>query len=197
MKLHVTEANVDEFRLFERLVSYYFYDLSEVLCWSIDSLGQYRAAYDLPSYWEEKSHHPLLIRVDDEVAGFIMVRPSPTDPDRREVAELFVMRKFRKKGVGKAAALWLFNKVPGKWVVRVRHGLTTAQAFWYKLTNEYANGNVVHSVDTAETVIGPQPMTFYHFATTADSRGVPKPVPVAAKPVVATKATTRGPGLAA
>lgn len=59
---------------------------------------------DLPDYWEKEDHHPFLIRADGEVAGFAMVRPYSDERGRMEIGEFFVLRKLKRRGIGRQAA---------------------------------------------------------------------------------------------
>ncbi|MGG3623499.1 hypothetical protein ABES25_08060 [Bacillus gobiensis] len=50
------------------------------------------------------------------------------------------MRKWRRKGFGKAAVFELFNKLPGKWEVSQERKNKNAQIFWRSIINEYTQG---------------------------------------------------------
>jgi predicted acetyltransferase len=46
------------------------------------------------------------------------------------MSEFFVMRKYRRGGVGREAARLVFALFPGAWQVRQLHGNDAATAFW-------------------------------------------------------------------
>jgi predicted acetyltransferase len=46
------------------------------------------------------------------------------------MAEFFVMRKYRRLGIGRKAALALLTQFPGPWQVRQQLTNPTATAFW-------------------------------------------------------------------
>jgi predicted acetyltransferase len=54
--------------------------------------------------------------------------------------QFFVMRRYRRCGVGEAAARWLFARYPGRWQVRERHNNLPAQAFWHAIIGRYTSG---------------------------------------------------------
>ena len=56
------------------------------------------------------------------------------------VAEFFVLRGFRRTGVGRQAALLLWNRLPGQWVVRVSEGNRAGLPFWHAVVEEYTGG---------------------------------------------------------
>ena len=47
-----------------------------------------------------------------------------------DIAEFFVMRKYRRHGVGTHAATRIFEQYPGRWTVREQVVNRAAAAFW-------------------------------------------------------------------
>jgi predicted acetyltransferase len=72
----------------------------------------------LALYWSEPATRwAFLIRCDEKVAGFALVTrgsPGSDDPEALDVAEFFVLRRHRRSGIGReaAVALWI---TPGHW----------------------------------------------------------------------------------
>src|SRR4051794_34558578 len=102
----------------ENLMQLYIYDWSELRLLDVAADGRF-PEYPLHAYWEDAWRHPLLIRVDGRLAGFALVseRSRLTGASRVfDMAEFFVMRRFRRKGVGLAAASVAFDrfKAPGR-----------------------------------------------------------------------------------
>src|SRR5262249_22941430 len=95
----------------------------------------------LPLYWSEPDRRfAFLIRSGARVVGFALVtRGSPATevPDVFDVAEFFVVRDARRSGVGRRAAFLLWNRLPGRWIVRVSEGNAGAQPFWAGVIAEY------------------------------------------------------------
>ena len=56
--------------------------------------------------------------------------PATEDPDVLDVAEFFVLRRYRRRGVGQRAAQLLWRRLPGKWTVRVAEVNKGGLAFW-------------------------------------------------------------------
>ena len=46
------------------------------------------------------------------------------------MAEFFIARRYRKRGVGAAVAREIWRRIPGAWEVRVMEGNEPARAFW-------------------------------------------------------------------
>jgi predicted acetyltransferase len=108
-----------------RLLELYQHDFSEFDRRDVDEHGSYGYRY-LPNYWSEAERHPFLFRVGDKWAGLALVRTyGPTD-----MAEFFVLRKYRRVGVGRQAAKAIFAMFPGQWTVRQQLTNPAASAFW-------------------------------------------------------------------
>jgi predicted acetyltransferase len=134
-------AGPDQAELISNLLQLYAYDLSEV--YEISPGADGRFVYDkLPLYWSEpEKRFPLLIRHGSKVAGFALVTrgsPASDDPRVHDVAEFFVLRNQRRFGVGRQAAVMLWNLFPGPWTVRVSVANTAGLSFWSKAIDAYS-----------------------------------------------------------
>lgn len=108
-----------------QLLQLYLHDLSEFDGRQVGDDGRFPYPY-LDLYGTEPDRHAFLIRADGEVAGFALVRE--TQPT--EMAEFFVLRRFRRGGVGRAAATTLLHCFPGEWRLTQLGGNVGATAFW-------------------------------------------------------------------
>lgn len=97
----------------------------------------------IDNYWTEEGRHPLFIKVDDKLAGFALVREIAEDegPEGYSMAEYFVLRKYRRQGVGTAAACAVFDMFDGRWSVGQEEANKAAQAFWNRVIDDYTGGN--------------------------------------------------------
>ena len=80
-------------------------------------------------WWDEDARVPYLIRVGAEDAGVALVRRHG-DPPFHELAEFMVLPRFRRTGVGRGAALDLFERHPGAWWLQVLDDNHVARRFW-------------------------------------------------------------------
>ena len=120
----------------------------------------------LPRYWSEpETHFPFLIRVGDRVAGFAFATrgsPASDDPDVLDVAELFVRTTERRAGVARRAAGLLWDRLPGRWTVRVAEANKAGLGFWDAVVRDHTR-----RVFTVRTVAGrSQAFRVFSFATT-------------------------------
>ena len=111
----------------------------------------------LPRYWAEPDgRFAYLIRTDGHTAGFVLAtRGSPAaslsvpglpvaeDAAEFDVAEFFVLRRYRRAGVGQRAAALLWRRLPGRWTVRVGAANPDALAFWTRVVHDAAGGGPV------------------------------------------------------
>jgi predicted acetyltransferase len=110
----------------------YLHDLSESAAWDVTEDGRF-ADDDVAGYWQDRRCHPFLIRVDGRLGGFAVVDSYSHLSGQsgiRDIAEFFVLRRYRRAGVGRHAAGLLFDRFPGRWEVRQLPGNTAATAFW-------------------------------------------------------------------
>jgi predicted acetyltransferase len=119
------------------------HDLSDTFPIKIGADGQFR--YDkLSLYWSEpEQRFPFFIHSGSELAGFALATrgsPATDNPEHLDVAEFFVLRAYRRMGVGRQAAFLLWNRLPGHWIVRVSEANRTGLPFWFAAVAQYTRG---------------------------------------------------------
>jgi predicted acetyltransferase len=125
--VEVIQAELGDKPVLRHLLELYQHDFSEFVDADVDEHGLYGYRY-LDDYWTESDRHPFLFRVDGSWAGFALVRAG----DPHDLAEFFVMRKYRRHGVGTLLARELFSRFPGAWQVRQMASNPSATAFWVR-----------------------------------------------------------------
>jgi predicted acetyltransferase len=135
-------ATAADATLLSNLLELYIHDLSAVFTdVALGPDGRFGYPH-LPRYWAEPDRRfAFIIRSNGEVAGFVLAtRGSPVadDPDVLDVAEFFVLRRYRSHGVGRRAALLLWHQLPGTWTVRVAEANRGARAFWERVVTDVA-----------------------------------------------------------
>jgi predicted acetyltransferase len=139
----------------ENLMQLYTHDFSEL--WSetedgeLEEDGRFGLYAPLPRYWEDPDRVALLLRFEGRLAGFALlngVSHSGRAADRN-MAEFFVVRKHRRRGVGLAAAQAIFCRYPGLWEVAVARRNTGALAFWRRAIGGLDGAEGVEELDIA------------------------------------------------
>lgn len=145
----------DEAPILRNLFELYAHDFSESVPLELHANGR----FDVPvadRWWDDPDHFPFFIREDERLYGFALVkrgsRLADGDADVMDVAELFVIRGARGKGVGAAAAHALFTAFPGRWEVRVRQTNVFAKRFWARVADTWAGGPIASEPFSAEGV---------------------------------------------
>jgi predicted acetyltransferase len=140
---------------FANLFQLYTHDFSEQWAGAdrgeLSEAGLFETYPPLDAYWAEPGRAPFLIRVDGHVAGFVLInRYSHSGlPLDHAVAEFFVVRKHRRGGVGRAAALAAIAPRPGQWELAVARRNAGAPAFWRGVADAAATGPV-DELDTSD-----------------------------------------------
>jgi predicted acetyltransferase len=125
VNVEVIGAELRDKPLLRQLLQLYQYDFSEFDNSDVEDDGWYQYPY-FDDYWIEPERHPLLFRVDGKCAGFALVRAGTP----HDMAEFFVMRRYRRSGVGTTLAREVFTRFPGEWQVRQMTTNPSATAFW-------------------------------------------------------------------
>jgi predicted acetyltransferase len=142
MQIVLTPAAIADKPALANLMQLYRYDLSEFTSADVDELGCFDDT-QIDTYWMDDDCHPFLIRVDGRLAGFALVdRQSRLHHsfDGYTIADFFVMRRYRRAGVGRAAATQLFDRFPGLWEVASPALNVLGQVFWRGVIDRYTNG---------------------------------------------------------
>jgi predicted acetyltransferase len=123
----LTPVAYEDKPILARLLELYSHDMSEFYeDVRINQHGLFLYRH-LDHYWTEEGRYPYLIRVDDRIAGFVLVREVEAV---FQIAEFFVLRNLRRTGVGAVAASAAFHKHPGRWEVWHAASNKPAAAFW-------------------------------------------------------------------
>jgi predicted acetyltransferase len=125
VRVELVEALAEDKTVVRRLLQLYHYDFSEFDGEDVNPHGEYLHRY-FDEYWTDPDRKAFLLQVDGSWAGFALVFTG----EPHDIAEFFVMRKYRRLGVGARAAATLFARFPGRWTVRQQVTNPAATAFW-------------------------------------------------------------------
>jgi ribosomal-protein-alanine N-acetyltransferase len=142
-------STLADYPTIQNLARFYVYDISQYCGgedgWQTPEDGLYECR-DFKHYFEGKENFPFIVRVRDELAGFVIVDKKGSTPDIDfNMAQFFIVRKFKGQGVGKIAARTSFEMFKGAWEVMVMPPNTGAYAFWKKTIGSYTDKVVEYS----------------------------------------------------
>ena len=140
MKIDIMPAAIEDRPVLANLLELYRHDISEFDGREIGEHGLFGYRY-LDHYWTEPGRHPFLVRVDGHLAGFVLVSNRVlSDVPTAHVSEFFVMRKYRRMGVGEVIARDVFRRFPERWRVSQSPGNIPAQRFWRAVIGRFTRG---------------------------------------------------------
>jgi predicted acetyltransferase len=122
-----------------------------------------RYSYDTASVWT-KGYHAYLAKAGDSIAGFALIGSGSKrlgDIGAHDVHEFLVMRKFRRRGIGRCMATFLWDAHPGAWVVRVLEANAPAITFWRCGISIYSLG----SYKEERHIVEGRPLKFFRFVS--------------------------------
>ncbi|MCI8529847.1 MAG: GNAT family N-acetyltransferase [Lachnospiraceae bacterium] len=161
MNISMEPILIEQKSVFIQMMELYKYDFSEFSDDDINEYG-YFGYLRIDDYWNEEGRYPFFIRVDEKLAGLVLVRScceynNLSNP--HNIAEFFVMKKYRRKGVGKVVAMKIFDMFPGGWEISQWVNNLPAQNFWKQVISEYTNKKYDTFITTEKDVVG---FTFYN-----------------------------------
>src|SRR5215216_5736691 len=119
VKVAIIPALEEQEPILANLLELYAHDFSEFIDLRLGADGRFGYRY-LPLYWKEPDRYPFLIMVNDQLAGFVFVRRGSeisNDTDVWDMAEFFIVRGYRRRGIGTEVAHKIWRNFPGKWEV--------------------------------------------------------------------------------
>ena len=142
MNISIELVKKEEKEILRNLLEKYHYEHSQYDKRDVNMLGLFGYDY-LDNYWTEENRFSYFIKVDNILAGFVMVNDyNETKLDTNyTISEFFIMYKYRGKGVGKYAVKYILEKHKGKWQLSFHPNNENSKNFWIKTINEYTNGN--------------------------------------------------------
>ena len=142
MQIELSPVEETQKSVLRQLVELYEYDFSEFDQNDINEFGYFGYKY-LDYYWTEEGRAPFFIKVNGSLAGFVLVNDYcylVKEAGAKSIAEFFVMRKYRRQGIGKTAAFIIFDRYPGHWEVIQQEDNVPSIQFWELVVNEYTRG---------------------------------------------------------
>jgi predicted acetyltransferase len=157
----LTQTPTGRKRTIANLLQLYLHDFSEFAAvgtphGEVDAKGRFAYAR-LDDYWREEGRIALTIEADGRLAGFALInRWSALNRSiDHSVAEFFVLRKYRRHGVGSRAAKLLFERFPGRWETPIAWYNEPALSFWRFAIAPCANAAIEERAGDGERWVGP------------------------------------------
>ncbi|MGF1432217.1 GNAT family N-acetyltransferase [Kitasatospora sp. LaBMicrA B282] len=136
--------------LVANLLQLYLHDHSQYAQVEPDASGRFEFPW-LDDYFGRPGRECWVIRADGRPVGFALTRDGvPGDEDAWHLAEFFVLRAHRRRGLGRRAARLVLQRHPGWWTLSYLANNTPAAGLWPALAAELSGGRV-RRVEQAQT----------------------------------------------
>jgi predicted acetyltransferase len=130
--LDLFPAGEDEHAVLANMLELYVYDFSEFLPIELGDDGRF-GYKNLGLYWTDPRRQAFLVRFQNKLAGLVLIKRGSEISGNEEVwdiAEFFILRGYRRRGIGAEVAAKVWRLCPGLWEVRVRAKNAAALQFW-------------------------------------------------------------------
>lgn len=127
-------VELSEKPILRNLMELYLYDFSEFQPRDVGPHGVFGYRY-LDHYWTDTDRFPFLIRSAGQLAGFALVRRAESGV--MSISEFFVLRRYRRTGVGRSALEALFARFTGEWEIDVVAENVDGLVFWTRVLARY------------------------------------------------------------
>jgi predicted acetyltransferase len=124
------------------LMQLYLYDLSELMMANIGSDGRYADA-EMYTHLADPATTPFLIKTETCPIGYALVgKQSRQHPEfsGHSMLSFFILRRYRRQGLGRVAAGHVFDCFPGMWEVATYGANIPAISFWRSVVQDYTSG---------------------------------------------------------
>ncbi len=139
----LVEATFADYPTIQNMGRFYVYDLSRHCGlktdhnWACPADGLYECI-DLKKYFIENDSHSFLVKIDEELAGFVLIdKVGLKKTTEWNIGEFYIVAKFQGTGV----AAQVLAKFFGKWEVSAIPENTPAVKFWRKTIAKVTSGN--------------------------------------------------------
>ncbi|AZN43023.1 GNAT family N-acetyltransferase [Paenibacillus albus] len=141
MTIELVPVDKDNREVLYSLYQYYYYDFSPYTGSELGIDGRY--SVNLEHYWEDPRWNPYLICAGSSLVGFLVIlfENLDTEPDPTHVIyDFLILSKYRRQGLGKAAAVQAFDLHRANWKVAQMSVNLPALHFWRDVVDEYTSG---------------------------------------------------------
>ena len=133
--ISLTPARDDQKPVIANLIQLYLYDMTESMPFPVGPDGRFE--YDfLDRFWR----FPYLIHAGTDIAGFALVIDECPLTSRKPcffMAEFFILKAYRRQGLGQATLAAITARHAGNWHIGVPLANQPAQAFWGRALAPY------------------------------------------------------------
>lgn len=178
----IIPATLADYPAIQNMARFYVYDRTAFMEWPCPENGLFDCI-DFKHYFENPNEKAFIIRVNNEIAGFVLLDKMKLldEMDMRSLVsqntkaninwnmgEFFVLAKFQGKGVASAVVKQILKEHPGQWTVAVMPENIKAVKFWRKTIADISNEAYTEIFKTKKELRSPEnsdphPMIIFAF----------------------------------
>jgi predicted acetyltransferase len=137
--VEIRAARAEDRPALQRMLELYQYELSDIWDQDLDAHGEYGYAQD--RFWSGDGCRAFVAAVSGHYAGFALADGAvKAGQSGHWMDQFFVLKKYRRSGLGAALARHVFDALPGLWEVGQMPNNLAAQAFWRRVIALYTGG---------------------------------------------------------
>lgn len=131
MKLEICPHLENHKEVIWNLFQFYCYDTSVYDGYDVEASGFYKMSAEYFSqYWTSPNWRAHLLHWDGKICGFALLEDSDAVAGGMEIADLFVMRRFRRFGIASKVVEHFMARRSVPWTVTVFEDAADAKRFW-------------------------------------------------------------------
>lgn len=147
----LVRATMADYPVIQNMARFYVYDMSRYCGfispdWACPSDGLYES-FDYKSYLEQPDQYAFLVKIQNELAGFVLFKKLWEDSFYHwKISEFFILAKFQGYGIAEQAAHQVWRTYPGPWELTVIPENIKALRFWRKAVGGFTRGNFTEEI---------------------------------------------------
>lgn len=138
----LTKATLLDYPTIQNMARFYVYEMSRECGlndkdWAMPLDGLYES-FDFKHYFTESHRKAYLIKISDEIAGFVLLYHTHESKEPLwHIGEFFVIARFQKNHIGQHIAHEIWRKYPSEWEVSVIPENKRALNFWERTISSF------------------------------------------------------------
>ena len=151
IKPQLIPASLDDYPTVQNMARFYVYEMSRECGlnstdWACPTDGLYDS-FDFKHYFVDPDRRAYLVKVDQELAGFVLLYQTDEQPNIQwHIGEFFILARFQNRGVGRMVAQQVWQQHPGSWEVTVIPENQRALQFWRKAVASVMQYNFIEEL---------------------------------------------------
>lgn len=146
----IIPATIIDYPIIENMWHFYIYDMGRYCGlnegWE-DPINLSFIPDDLTNYFVDEDRKAFLVKVGNELAGFVLLNKKGRLSDTQwNMGEFFIIAQYQNKGIGEQVVHQIWSMYQGLWEVSVIPENTSALAFWRKAISKFTDGQYLEEV---------------------------------------------------